>query len=447
MSDLLRPLLLMFYAPARGMAEVRDRAPLGSAALIALLLLAAHTAFSQWRMLAGVAAHSGALVFVGVLFASAGYLFIVALIFVPLAILLTNLFERRASFGVVLRQEYAPTASTIFYALAAASILAFPLAYIASAAGLNEAAVMESLKAAQQTAQQAFSHQTSGDLTPEQVQQMNQMLGVLKNALLLMLIQPLTLFSLWAVAAVREVFRVSWLKALLVVVLSTILMFVLTSVFIRLLSTLLGTLLGAPFVMLLLFFFLRGYVGELMRGQRARASFRQNLEAATLNPADASAHYNLGLLHEQRREFDAARERFERAVEIDPEETDAHYQLGRIARAQGRLPEAITHFGEVVTRDETHAQHEIWREVGATYLAAGQFADARDALQRFLDRRPSDPEALYLMGRAAFGLGQLREAKEWMQRCVESVRTAPAYKYRADKRWLNEAQQFLRTQA
>jgi hypothetical protein len=34
-----------------------------------------------------------------------------------------------------------------------------------------------------------------------------------------------------------------------------------------------------------------------------------------------------------------------------------------------------------------------------------------------------------------------------MTACVEAVRTAPAYKYRADKRWLNEAQQFLRTQA
>ena len=192
---------------------------------------------------------------------------------------------------------------------------------------------------------------------------------------------------------------------------------------------------------------MRGYFGELMRGQRARASFRQNLEAATLNPADASAHYNLGLLHAQRREFDAARERFKRAIEIDPEETDAHYQLGRIARTQGRLPEAIAHFGEVVSRDDSHAQHEIWREVGATYIAAGQYADARDALERFLNRRSSDPEALYLMGRAAFGLGQLREAKEWMTACVEAVRTAPAYKYRADKRWLNEAQQFLRTQA
>jgi hypothetical protein len=34
-----------------------------------------------------------------------------------------------------------------------------------------------------------------------------------------------------------------------------------------------------------------------------------------------------------------------------------------------------------------------------------------------------------------------------MQRCIEAVRTAPAYKHRTDRRWLDEAQQFLRTQA
>ena len=31
-----------------------------------------------------------------------------------------------------------------------------------------------------------------------------------------------------------------------------------------------------------------------------------------------------------------------------------------------------------------------------------------------------------------------------MQACIEAVKTAPAYKYRAEKRWLNEAQQFLK---
>ena len=142
--------------------------------------------------------------------------------------------------------------------------------------------------------------------------------------------------------------------------------------------------------------------------------------------------------------MDQARQRFERAVEIDAEEVDAHYQLGRIARAEDRLADAVKHFEQVVARDQAHAQHEIWREIGATYLAAGQFEDAREALERFLDRRQSDPEGLYLMGRAHAGLGHQREAVSLMQACIEAVKTAPAYKYRAEKRWLNEAQQFIK---
>jgi tetratricopeptide (TPR) repeat protein len=438
MADWLRPLLLMFYAPARGMAEVRDRVPLGQAALLALLLQVAHTTYAQRSELARTALHSGAWAAVTAVLASAGYMLLIALVFVPAAVLLANLFERRASFGLVLRQEYAPTASTAFYALAAASLVALPLAYVARATGF-EASAMKSLMAAQQTAQEVLRNPQPGSPSEEQT---NQMMSALSGALLLFVIQPVVLFSVWAVAAVREVFRLAWWRAFVVVVLGTVAMFVASP-----LLVIFSTLLASPFLVLLVFFLLRGYFGEMVRGQRARAAFRQNLEAATLNPADASAHYNLGLLHMQRKEYAEARARFLRAVEIDPEETDAHYQLGRIARFEGRLPQAIEHFGQVVARDEAHSQHEVWREVGATYLAAGQFKDAQDALQRFLDRRPSDPEGLYLMGRAHAGLGHAREAVEWMQRCVEAVRTAPAYKYRADKRWLNEAQQFLRTQA
>ena len=95
-------------------------------------------------------------------------------------------------------------------------------------------------------------------------------------------------------------------------------------------------------------------------------------------------------------------------------------------------------------RDQFHAQNEIWREIGATYLAAGQFGDARDALEKFLDRRNNDPEGLYLIGRAYAGLGDTQEATSSMQACIEAVKTAPAYKYRMEKRWLNEAQQFLK---
>jgi tetratricopeptide (TPR) repeat protein len=253
----------------------------------------------------------------------------------------------------------------------------------------------------------------------------------------------LPLFAFWVVLAVREVFRLSIWRSIIAVLSGG----VFTLVSSRVLMPIFGTVMGSPFWLILLFILLRGYFSEVTQGQRARASFKQNLEAATLNPADASAHYNLGLIHQQRGELDEARKRFERAIQIDSDEVDSHYQLGRIAREQGRLPEAITHFSEVVERAPMHSLHEIWREIGATYLAAGQFEDAREALERFLENRNLDPQGLYLMGRALAGLGRQREAAASMQACIEAVKTAPAYKYRTEKRWLNEAQQFLRSQA
>ena len=123
----LRPLLMMFYAPARGMAEVRDRVPLGQAALLAVLLQVAHALVGQWRELVGLAARFGSWAAVGVLFSSAGAVLLVGLVYVPVSVLLANLFERRGSFGLVLRQEYGPAASATLYALAAASLVTLPL--------------------------------------------------------------------------------------------------------------------------------------------------------------------------------------------------------------------------------------------------------------------------------------------------------------------------------
>jgi tetratricopeptide (TPR) repeat protein len=354
-------------------------------------------------------------------------------VFVPVLILAAGVLERRAGFGLSLRQDYAAAASTVFYARAAASLLALPCAALARASGA-EAEVLENtrLQLEQFVAPQGIS--------PAELWQMLDRFYLPENfAFTLML----PFLALWLWVAARQTFSLSWPRAAVAVAACGLMMVPLSAV----LGPLFSWVLASPFLLLLFFVLMRGYLGGVMSAQRARASFRQNLEAATLNPADATAHYHLGLIHKERRELAEARARFARAVEIDPEEVDAHYQLGVIARAEGRHAEAIEHFGAVVARDEEHAQHEVWREVGATYLAAGQFADARDALERFMARRQSDPEALYLMGRAHSGLGRAGEAREWMQRCIEAVRTAPAYKHRTDRRWLDEAQQFLRTQA
>lgn len=436
--NLLQALLMMFYAPVRGFRIVRDSAPLAPAALIAVIAHSLYFFYAQVPQLrqleAGrLAQVSGGAFYIGVIFSAALSVLLIAVVFVPIAIFVANLFERRGSFRLVIGQEYASAASCLFYAWAAANLVALPLVFVARITGFEDVAI-ESIRAALEIQRNiAAGGDAPADVAPLIL------LGAIGN----MLISPLTLFTLWATAAVREVFRFAWWRAAATVVGSGILMvpasFVLSRVF--------NVQSGSIFLLIFVGMILRNYIVELTSAQRARATFRQNLEAATLNPADASAHYNLGLIHLNRKEYAEARERFARAVAIDQEETDAHYQLGRISRLEGKYPEAIEHFGQVVTRDQTHAQHEVWREIGATYLAAEQYADAPEALERFLDHRASDPEGLYLMGRALAAVNRPREARELMQRCIEAVRSAPAYKYRAEKRWMSEAQAFLRTKA
>jgi tetratricopeptide (TPR) repeat protein len=432
MLDLLKPLLMMFYAPVRALGLVRDRAPLGLAAALAVGAKVAYVFYTQWAYLEPNIRVGGLFVVLAVVLAAVGSLLLIAVIFVPTLVFFANLFERRGSFSLVLQQEFAPLASAIFYAWVAAHLVALPLALLSRASGLEADVIAQS-----QQFSEAFI--TQQQLPPEAIAQIRNPQQFI-SSFAWMLVLPF--FLVWAIIAVREVFRIAWLRAVSSVVGAALVMF-----FVLPIVRQLGGLLTSPFLLVMLFLLLRGYFGEVMRTQRARASFRQNLEAATLNPADASAHYNLGLIHLQRKELDEARERFARAIEIDADEVDAHFQLGRIARLQGDYAGAISRFEQVVVRDESHSQHEIWREIGATYLAAGQYEDAYDALERFLARRQSDPEALYLSGRALSGMGRTREAADAMRACIEAVKTAPAYKYRAEKRWLNEAQQFLRTQA
>jgi tetratricopeptide (TPR) repeat protein len=187
----------------------------------------------------------------------------------------------------------------------------------------------------------------------------------------------------------------------------------------------------------------RGDIADVQALFGRRRSFKRHLHAATLNPRDAEAHYQLGLLHLQRRELEEAKARFQKAVEIDSRELDAHYQLGRLAREEGRFEDAIRHFEEVVRQDETHPRHEVWREIGATYVASTSWPNARWALEKFTAKRPHDPEGLVLFGRALLALGEKDPAQEAFRRCIESVDTMPAFRRAEVGRFKKEARKLL----
>jgi len=201
--------------------------------------------------------------------------------------------------------------------------------------------------------------------------------------------------------------------------------------------------LASPFFLFYAYYFLGGELRNLGGGLRSRQNFYRMLQAAAVNPHDAEAQYQLGLIFQQRRQYTEAIERFKKAIAIDANETDAHFQLGRIAREQGRLNDALAHFQTVLDQDDRHSQSEILRELGAMYLSVRQYEHARQMLADYVERHPYDVEGLYYYGQALEGLGQVPQAREMWERAIDSDHSAPRYRRRVTARWSRAAQKAL----
>jgi len=414
MRSRIAPLFKLLYNPTQAMREIIPAAPYGVGVVLAFIstflyydLLSGNIGRVLYWTVAALGRSEGPSPTVVLIHritqrvsSSASPVIFIALIFVPACALAASLIERRASFTVLLQREYAGLVSAALYAWAISHLVMLIPAALLSQNPTNEAD------------------------------------PIVQSVLRLV---PLPYFLFLLTIGIRTTLTSHYGGAIGCVALaacSLILLPLLPNFFF---------LLTSPFVLIFVILLLRNFLGDALSAQRSRESFRQNLEAATLNPADASAHYNLGLIYLQRHQYAEAQASFAKAVEIDPDEVDAHYQLGRIAREEGRYAEAISHFDSVVRRSENHAQGEVWREIGRTYYEASQYDDALAAFERFLEKRPSDPEGLYRYGLTLHKQGRVDQAIAQMQTCIQSVRTLPSYKYRLERRWMTDAEAFLRS--
>lgn len=321
----------------------------------------------------------------------------ISVFYVPLLVMLVSIIASLGSFGLVLRRDYTALATCTLMAYAAAHL---PFAIAGAALFTTTASPLVYL-------------------------------GLWAGSSLL--------FGLLMVFALRTVLGVNYGAAFFGVALGwiafTIAMYVFQYV---------SPWLFSPFLL----FWAVMYFGGAARGEvrglgnafRKKQNFKRFLHNATVNPKDADAHVQLGLIYQQRRQEAKALEHFTRAVEIDPEEIDANYQLGRISRDKGELQKALDHFAIVLEQDEKYSLNEIWREIGATYLSASMFNEAVDALEKYVERRPVDPEGLYYCGKALRGQGNNERAREMFEQALDSVKSSPHYRRREIQKWAKLAE-------
>lgn len=447
MTEALRLWARLLYAPGRGLRLAAERRRLLSPILFALLTQTAFGLifFGHYYIAAalqvarifppdlGIFRSSTARWAVA---ATASFVFaavttvLIGLVFIPVATFISTLRTGSVSLSASLQRHYIPVAAAIFSALGLGQLWGLLVALVLRATGAIGVLVRKILPLVEQSAKDQ-----------PQIKSMVESIGAEAFASKVwfdFIAVVAVMVALWW--ALRIGFNSSWARAFLALVVAGLATLSMETLF----GGVVNSLVGGIILTLMSFLVLRAYFLNTVERQQLVLRFAAARREADSNPHDPQAQAEFGKLLMERGDLAGARGRFQRAVESDAEDWSAHFHLGRVARREGRWADAIAHFVPVVTNEFDHSQYEVWREVGGTYLGAGQFADAVDALEKFLDHRPHDAEGWYLLGHAQAGVGNRIEAAAAMHACITAVEGLVEPDEIA-RGWRTEAENYLRT--
>jgi tetratricopeptide (TPR) repeat protein len=185
---------------------------------------------------------------------------------------------------------------------------------------------------------------------------------------------------------------------------------------------------------------IRVYFGS----QSSERLAKQRLHSLTLNPQDADAHYQLGLLQLKRRNLEAARRHFEDALKIDSADPDYHYAMGRAHEFAGDWEKALDQYEETYRLNPEYGLGDIFREVGKAYLHAGNPEKGMEFLKFFLAKRSSDPEGRYWLAVALQKAGDVEQMRVQLNMILEQARSNPRFFRKGNREWIYKSRSLIR---
>jgi tetratricopeptide (TPR) repeat protein len=162
--------------------------------------------------------------------------------------------------------------------------------------------------------------------------------------------------------------------------------------------------------------------------------------ARRIDPSDAGAHNNLGVLYYQKGLIEEAIAEFIRALELDSRMQVAQANLDIAYRESGHYDRRITALLERV-KQQPDDRDTRW-ELGRAFAALGRHSEAVAQFEALLSFHRHDVPAMLQLGLAEKARGNLDAASEWLGRaCREDPTSAVAHFYAGEvlyNRGLNE---------
>jgi tetratricopeptide (TPR) repeat protein len=136
----------------------------------------------------------------------------------------------------------------------------------------------------------------------------------------------------------------------------------------------------------------------------------------TKNPGCWMAHYNLGIVLNDRGRTDEAIAHYQQAIELRPGYAEAHYNLGRLLAQKGQLDDAVTHYEKALEINPADA--EAQNNLGVTLFGSGRVEEAIAHYQDALKIRPDYAEASCNLANALLSKGDLDGAIARYSACL-----------------------------
>lgn len=139
--------------------------------------------------------------------------------------------------------------------------------------------------------------------------------------------------------------------------------------------------------------------------------------ARRIDPSDAGAHNNLGVLYYNKGLYEESAGAFMRALELDPKMQVAQRNLEIAYFNTGYYDRRVTELSERL-RARPDDRDARW-ELGRAYALLGQVPDAVAEFTELLRHHPNDIGAIVQLGLAEKANGDLEQAQKWFERAIE----------------------------
>ena len=149
-----------------------------------------------------------------------------------------------------------------------------------------------------------------------------------------------------------------------------------------------------------------------LTSERDRAVLRSF--ARRIDPSDAGAHNNLGVLYFNKGLHEEAAHAFTRALEIDPKMQVARRNLEIAYFSTGFYDRRMAQLRERL-RNRPEDREARW-EVGRAHAALGDTREAVEEFSRLLEYHADDVAAIVQLGLAEKANGDMEQAQQWLER-------------------------------